>query len=55
MNKKNHEKLEEEVVRKAEQREKKKKKMPISGKGVFELQKLMGKSKSQKSKSKKWN
>ena len=46
MKKKNHTKLEEEAIRKAEQREKKKKKMPVSGKGVFELQKLMKKKRN---------
>ncbi|MFC1652027.1 hypothetical protein ACFL24_02655 [Patescibacteria group bacterium] len=46
MNKQNHEQLEKKVVEKSEQREKKKKKMPVSGKGVFELQKLMKKKRN---------
>jgi len=45
MRKKNYSKLEKEVARKAEQRERKKKKMPVSGKSVFELQRLMRKGK----------
>ncbi len=52
MTSKNYEDLEKRALVRVRTRERKKQTMPVSGKGVFQLQKLIGRSKFKKSKPK---